>query len=253
VPASALRRGQITGLEFSLTRQTSELVKVSSSCHDACVSVVPPERSSLQTVPRRVDLDVAASRNAKGALLDAARRLAGQQPARPFGVREVARAAGVNHSLVYRYYGSLEGLLDEATADRDAMTLRLLDDRGTDAIVTALFDLVLEQPFVTTRLAEVSLGANAEGWTQQTVLVRKIRDRVGELHEEMEPDAVSALTASLVAAAFGYVLYEKFLAASLRWPPERLGELRGAHRMLLDDLLHRPAASPSRNGGDELQ
>jgi AcrR family transcriptional regulator len=226
---------------------------VSSSCNDACVSVVPPERSALQTVPRRVDLDVAASRNAKGALLDAARRLAGQQPARPFGVREVARAAGVNHSLVYRYYGSLEGLLDEATADRDAMTLRLLDDRGTDAIVTALFDLVLEQPFVTTRLAEVSLGSNAEGWTQQTVLIRKVRDRIGELHTDMDPDAVSARTASLVAAAFGYVLYEKFLASSLRWPPERLGELRAAHRVLLDDLLRRPAEDSSRNGGGEVQ
>jgi AcrR family transcriptional regulator len=203
-------------------------------------------------VPRRVDLDVAATRNAKGALLDAARRLAGQQPARPFGVREVARAAGVNHSLVYRYYGSLEGLLEEATADRDAMTLRLLDDRGSDAIVTALFDLVLEQPFVATRLAEVSLGANADGATQQTVLVRRIRDRMSELHAGMAPDEVSARTASLVAAAFGYVLYEKFLASSLRWPPEHLDELRARHRAELEGLLRRPAESPSRNGGGGL-
>jgi AcrR family transcriptional regulator len=201
-------------------------------------------------VPRRVDLDVAATRNAKGALLDAARRLAGQQPARPFGVREVARAAGVNHSLVYRYYGSLEGLLDEATADRDAMTLRLLDDRGTDGVVTALFDLALEQPFVATRLAEVSLGAHSDGWSQQTVLVRRIRDRVAELHTEMDADAVSARTASLVASAFGYVLYEKFLASSLRWPPERLGELRASHRLLLDELLRRPVDETTVTGGE---
>jgi AcrR family transcriptional regulator len=222
-------------------------------CHDGCVSVGPPERSALQTVPRRVDLDVAASRNAKGALLDAARRLAGQQPARPFGVREVARAAGVNHSLVYRYYGSLEGLLDEATADRDAMTLRLLDDRGTDGIVTALFDLVLEQPFVATRLAEVSLGEHSEGWSQQTILVRRIRDRVADLHTTMDPDAVSARTASLVAAAFGYVLYEKFLVASLRWPPETLGELRASHRALLDELLRRPVPSGAKKKADDSQ
>jgi AcrR family transcriptional regulator len=202
-------------------------------------------------VPRRVDLDVAATRNAKGALLDAARRLAGQQPARPFGVREVARAAGVNHSLVYRYYGSLEGLLDEATADRDAMTLRLLDDRGTEGVVTALFDLVLEQPFVATRLAEVSLGAHADGWSQQTVLVRRIRERIAELHVDMEPDAVSARTASLVASAFGYVLYEKFLASSLRWPPERLAELRASHRVLLDEMLRRPAGQAVGTGGAE--
>jgi AcrR family transcriptional regulator len=214
------------------------------------VSVIPPDRSSLQTAPRRVDIDVVSTRNAKGALLDAARRLAGQRPARPFGVREVARAAGVNHSLVYRYYGSLEGLLDEATADRDAMTLRLLDDRGTDGIVTAVFDLVLEQPFVATRLAEVSLGANDEGWSQQGNLVRRIRDRIGDLHAEMSADDVSARTASLIAAAFGYVLYEKFLVASLRWPTDRLGELRTQHRLLLDELLRRPSDDPvHREGG----
>jgi len=197
-------------------------------------------------VPRRVDIEVVSTRNAKGALLDAARRLAGQRPARPFGVREVARAAGVNHSLVYRYYGSLEGLLDEATADRDAMTLRLLDDRGTDGIVTAVFDLVLDQPFVATRLAEVSLGSNDEGWSQQGNLVRRIRERVAELHTEMSPDDVSARTASLVASAFGYVLYEKFLVASLRWPTDRLGELRTQHRLLLEELLRRPADDPVR-------
>lgn len=202
----------------------------------------------LQTAPRRVDLDVVSSRNAKGALLDAARRLAGQRPAKPFGVREVARAAGVNHSLVYRYYGSLEGLLDEATADRDAMTLRLLDDRGADGIVTALFDLVIEQPFVATRLAEVSLGAQTDGWSQQAVLVRRIRDRVAELHGDMDLDLASARTASLVAAAFGYVLYEKFLAAALRWPTERLTELRAQHRNLLDEMLRRPSRVPVRNG-----
>jgi AcrR family transcriptional regulator len=205
----------------------------------------------IKTVPRRVDLDVASSRNAKGALLDAARRLAGQQPAKPFGVREVARAAGVNHSLVYRYYGSLEGLLDEATADRDAMTLRVLDDRGADGVVTALFDLVLEQPFVATRLAEVSLGAHSDGWSQQAVLVRRIRDRISELHPEMDVDQASARTASLVASAFGYVLYEKFLAASLRWPQERLVDLRARHREQLEELLRRPEPSPSRNGVDE--
>jgi AcrR family transcriptional regulator len=156
----------------------------------------------------------------------------------------------VNHSLVYRYYGSLEGLLDEATADRDAMTLRLLDDRGTDGIVTALFDLVLEQPFVATRLAEVSLGAHADAWSQQTVLVRRVRDRIAELHTDMDADAVSARTASLVASAFGYVLYEKFLASSLRWPQDRLAELRASHRELLDGLLRRPASASSA-GSDE--
>jgi AcrR family transcriptional regulator len=203
------------------------------------------DRISLQTAPRR-ELDVASARNAKGALLDAARRLAGQQPARPFGVREVARAAGVNHSLVYRYYGSLEGLLEEATADRDAMTVRLLEDRGTDGIVTALFDLVLEQPFVATRLAEVSLGSNVDGWTQQAGLVRRIRDMVAELHPEMHADAVAARTASLVAAAYGYVLYESFLLASLGWPVEGRASLRDTHRQLLDELLRRPLSDDER-------
>lgn len=151
---------------------------------------------------------------------------------------------------MYRYYGSLEGLLEEATADRDAMTLRLLDDPGTEGIVTALFDLVVEQPFVATRLAEVSLGANTDGWSQQTVLVRRIRDRIAELHEDMGPEEVAARTASLVAAAFGYVLYEPFLLASLGWPQERRDDLRASHRDLLDKLLRSPSQSAPRAGSD---
>jgi hypothetical protein len=123
------------------------------------------------------------------------------------------------------------------------MTLRLLDDPGTEGIVTALFDLVLEQPFVATRLAEVSLGANAEGWAQQTVLVRRISDRVAELHPDMSPAEVVARTASLVASAFGYVLYESFLVTSLAWPLERREELRASHRALLAELLTRPATA----------
>jgi hypothetical protein len=51
---------------------------------------------------------------------------------------------------------------------------------------------------------------------------------------------------SLVASAFGYVLYEKFLVASLRWPTDRLGELRTQHRLLLDELLRRPTDDPVR-------
>ena len=98
------------------------------------------------------------------------------------------------------------------------MTLRLLDDRGIDGIVTALFDLVLEQPFVATRLAEVSLGAHADGWTPQAGLVRRIRDMIADVHTDMHADAVAARTASLVAAAYGYVLYESFLLSSLGWP-----------------------------------
>jgi hypothetical protein len=114
--------------------------------------------------------------------------------------------------------------------------------------VTALFDLVVEQPFVATRLAEVSLGAQTDAWSQQAVLVRRIRDRVAELHGDMDLDHASARTASLVAAAFGYVLYEKFLAASLRWPSERLSELRALHREQLDEILRRPSRIASLNG-----
>lgn len=187
-------------------------------------------------------------RSARAALLDAARRLAGELPARPFGVREIARAAGVNHSLVYRYFGSLEALLDEATRDRDAMTLRLLDDPGVDEIVTAVFDLVVDQPFVAARLAEACIASRPEGWAQQSYLVRRVRERVAELHPEMDDAGVDMRTTSLVTAALGYVLYEPFLVASLEVPDVAIAGLRAAHRAVLGSLLREP---PERSDPDE--
>jgi AcrR family transcriptional regulator len=184
--------------------------------------------------------DVPEARDARLLLLDAARRLAGEKAGKPFGVREVARTAGVNHALVYRYFGSLEGLLEEATADRDAMMLRLLDEAGTDGILTALFDVALEQPHVATHLAELTFSPRREGLAQQTVLLRRIRDRVAELHPDLSAEEVASRTTSLIASALGYVLYESLLAAALEWDASDRAQMRAFHREQLRALLIEP-------------
>ena len=45
------------------------------------------------------------------ALLDAARRLQLRNPAQALGARQIAREAGVNHSLLFRHFGSVAELL----------------------------------------------------------------------------------------------------------------------------------------------
>jgi AcrR family transcriptional regulator len=204
------------------------------------MSGIPRDWRPAQATQGNESDEAPEPRDARLALLDAARRLAGDKSGRPFGVREVARAAGVNHALVYRYYGSLEGLLEAATADREAMTLRLLDEPGTDGIVAALFDVALEQPFVAVRLAELPFEASHEGWAQHGALIRRIRDRVAELHPEMGAEEATARTASLAAMALGYVLYESFLATALEWQAEDRATIRAHHRDLLRELLTRP-------------
>ena len=62
-----------------------------------------------QRVLRSIAVSGPASRQA---LLDAARRLQRDDPARALGARQIAREAGVNHSLVFRHFGSVAELLD---------------------------------------------------------------------------------------------------------------------------------------------
>jgi len=67
----------------------------------------------------------------QAALVAAAGDLFARKGPSGVGVREIARAAGVNHGLVHRHFGSKEGLLRAVMSDlADRVDAELGEDRG---------------------------------------------------------------------------------------------------------------------------
>ena len=73
------------------------------------------------------------------ALLDAADRLRHREPGRALGAREIAREAGVNHSLLFRHFGSVSGLLLELeTSSFGELERSMAEATSTEELASAM-------------------------------------------------------------------------------------------------------------------
>lgn len=71
------------------------------------------------------------------AILDAAKRLLAQEGFQNFGINAVARGAGCDKQLIYRYYGGLNGLVEAIGTDLGSwVTDRIPDDTGGMFLLT---------------------------------------------------------------------------------------------------------------------
>ncbi len=95
--------------------------------------------------PRRRD----AART-RGALLEAARELVAEHGSHGVSTRMVAQVAGVNQALVYRYFGSKEGLLTEAVIDEPPGFSDMFDETAVEDLPHA----------IARRLAEKAAGSD---------------------------------------------------------------------------------------------
>ena len=78
------------------------------------------------------------------ALLDAADRLRHREPGRALGAREIAREAGVNHSLLFRHFGSVSGLLLELeTSSFGELERSMAEATSTEEVMAALAGMVV--------------------------------------------------------------------------------------------------------------
>jgi AcrR family transcriptional regulator len=69
---------------------------------------------------KKNDLETARSRNREGterSLIEAAKQVLAEEGFQSFGVNAIARRAGCDKQLIYRYFGGLEGLADAVGAD----------------------------------------------------------------------------------------------------------------------------------------
>ncbi|GAC1042513.1 TetR/AcrR family transcriptional regulator [Rhizobium sp. No.120] len=71
------------------------------------------------------------------AILDAAKRLLADEGFQNFGINAVARGAGCDKQLIYRYYGGLNGLVEAIGTDLGSwVTDRIPDDTGGMFLLT---------------------------------------------------------------------------------------------------------------------
>lgn len=146
-------------------------------------------------------------------IIEAAKRVLAEEGFGAFGVNAIARRAGCDKQLIYRYFGGLDGLVDAIGEDLASLFQELMDEPGASADAThAVFvehfvlallaafrrsDLllriaaweVLDPSPVTRRLAEVR-GRALNAWVQA---------RRGSLEVPAGVDA-GAINAVLIAA-----------------------------------------------------
>src|SRR5262245_2373540 len=77
-------------------------------------------------------------------LLPAPRYLVSQHGVEGTSTRDIASAAGVNQTLVYRYFGSKEKLITEAVDGGESRVDALLAETSRAELPAALVDLALE-------------------------------------------------------------------------------------------------------------
>ncbi|WP_394617237.1 TetR/AcrR family transcriptional regulator [Lentzea sp. JNUCC 0626] len=180
--------------------------------------------------PRR--RDAVATRKA---LLDAARALMAEHGVAGTSTRDVATAAGVNQTLVYRYFGSKEKLFSEAAESNVTGADLIIEQTPLDELVSALLTRVLGMSATSgadTDIAALASAANDE--TVRAIIRERIERGFGDrLAQRLDgPDA--ALRAELVAAMITGIafLYRKIGTTALT----------GADRATLDGWVRSMAA-----------
>jgi AcrR family transcriptional regulator len=163
------------------------------------------------------------------ALVDAAGRELAAKGAAGVSVRAVAAAAGVNHGLVHRHFGS-----------KDALVAAVLDDLAGRMATRAEADPAW--PF----------GASGGGLAGDDelldrfwrILARTILDGGDRLCERGLPEGRARLVAAQsVALALGWLLYEPFLEVAAGLDPADRPARRRALSAVASDMIRRGSGS----------
>jgi AcrR family transcriptional regulator len=158
------------------------------------------------------------------ALLDAARKLFGERGANAVSVRDVSAAAGVNHALMHRHFGSKTDLLMTLLAN-DATAFRTAISQGDEpsTAFTKLFDVLRQYPSFWRVLAHIL----AEGQSGEELVEHKGgMSQLARLACEHAPGRAERevmLDVALSAAmGYGWLLYGPFIMRVLgqSFPPE---------------------------------
>jgi TetR/AcrR family transcriptional regulator, repressor for neighboring sulfatase len=175
------------------------------------------------------------------ALLDAAERLFARAGPGDVSLREIARAAGVNHGLVHRHFGTRDDLVDGLMQRMAATwTAELESTRDYLAAIESILGSDDEAP--TTAGAWLRLLAWSlltEPPTRSGAAQRRYAtlDRLPPLLTDAEQDDATMTTAAALALAFGWRFFHPYLRAALHLDDVEFAVLQDAMRTQLHRLV----------------
>ena len=192
-------------------------------------------------------------------MLDAANRLFATSGPADVSLRAIARAAGVNHGLVHRHFGTRDALVDRLleriAAEWTAEVQASGDfDGAIDSILGSPAE-ALESASTWLRLLAWSLLTDPPGRSGEAQRRYATLDLLPGMLEDREPGDATVTTAAALALVFGWRFFHPYIRAALHLEGESFETLHEAIRQSLRSLADppRPGPAPAGGGGRERE
>lgn len=160
------------------------------------------------------------------ALIDATLELLGEHGVN-ISVRQIAARAGVNHALIYRHFGSKQGVVSAAL---DTLTARVADvvTQGGSAV-----DAVLGERLPTARILAWLILQDADGLVPRHAASAALVGQAdaSAVCEEHSPELRAALAGCFT---LGWALYSDYVVRSAKVSPD---EARDVARRMIEDIV----------------
>jgi TetR/AcrR family transcriptional regulator, repressor for neighboring sulfatase len=175
------------------------------------------------------------------ALLDTAQRLFARTGPGEVSLREIARAAGVNHGLVHRHFGTRDDLVDRLMERMAATwTQELVATGDYLAAIDSILGSDDEAPTTAgawLRLLAWSLLTESPERSGAVQRRYATLDRLPPLLAGTDPDDATIATAAALSLVFGWRFFHPYIRAALHLDDVDFTELQDAMRSQLHRLV----------------
>jgi AcrR family transcriptional regulator len=179
----------------------------------------------------------------RAAVIAAATALFAERSPRAVSVREIAAAAGVQHSLVHRHFGTKDDLVREVLAAEGARIASRVEAAGDPVEgIVAEFRQVMDNGVLLRAVARALLdGVRPGTFTQEHPAIRSLIELTAAASVDRPDRDPRVVVAFSVAAAAGWQIFEDWLRLAADLDRDR-EEVRAEVAELLRELI---TGSPS--------